>query len=224
MAKYVTLSLALAGAVLVGFWMAGCSDPEKNLNDPDSNKRAEAVRKLAERQDDAVVEKLAKAVEDPNVMVAVTAVESLGNMRNTPAARKALKKAATEEKRDPIRQQAVQALGKQGGKEAMEVLRQVIVADPDPRVRGQVPGAMAAQGSLEDIPLLVRVAETEQDPLVQTRAVRAIEAILGMKFRYDPGGSLAERKIALERIRLQAATIAANQQAALRARAQGKGR
>ncbi|MCX5671523.1 MAG: HEAT repeat domain-containing protein [Planctomycetota bacterium] len=76
MAKYVTLSLALAGAVLVGFWVAGCSDPEKDLNNADPNKRAGGVRKLAEREDDAVVEKLAKAVEDPNVMVAVTAVES----------------------------------------------------------------------------------------------------------------------------------------------------
>lgn len=224
MAKYLTLSLALAGAVLVGLWIAGCSDPEKDLNNADSNKRAEAVRKLAERQDDAVVEKLAKAVEDPNVMVAVTAVESLGNMRHTPAARRALKKAATEEKRDPIRQQAVQALGKQGGNEAKEVLRQVMLVDPDGRVRGQVPGALAALGSLEDIPLLVRVAETEQDPLVQTRAVRAIEAMLGVKFRYDAGGSLAERKKALERIRMQASMIAAAQQAALRAQAQGKGR
>jgi hypothetical protein len=43
-------------------------------------------------------------------------------------------------------------------------------------------------------------------------------------FRYDPGGSPAERKKALERIRMQAAMIAAAQQAALRAQAQGKGR
>ena len=224
MAKYVTLSLALAGAVLVGFWTWGCSNAESDLKSADSAKRAKALDEIARRQDEEAVKIVADAIADPNEMVAVKAVESLGNMRNTPAARKALKKAATEEKRDPIRQQAVQALGKQGGKEAMEVLRQVIVADPDPRVRGQVPGAMAAQGSLEDIPLLVRVAETEQDPLVQTRAVRAIEAILGMKFRYDPGGSPAERKKALERIRTQASMIAAAQQAALRAQAQGKGR
>ena len=47
--------------------------------------------------------------------------------------------------------------------------------------------------------------------------------ILGMTFKYNPGAPLAERKRVVALIRLQAAKLAADQQAALRAMRQRKG-
>lgn len=220
MRKHVALAIAAAG--FVGLWVAGCSDPEGQLKSPDPREVVKGLNELKKRQDEEAVRVIADTVSHPNELVATEAVRALAETRR-PAAQKILRNVATTDKRDGVRQEAVGALGKNGGPEAMGVLRQVIRADPDPRVRSAAALGMVRQRSLEDVPLLVEVAETEQDPVVQTRAVRAIEVLLGMTFRYDPGAPLAERKKAIERIRMQAATVAADIQAGQRAKAQRKG-
>jgi HEAT repeat protein len=223
MAKHVALAVALAGAGLFGLWVAGCSDPAKDAKSGDAKKQMKAFSELAKQGDQKAIEAISEGVKDPNPEVAVEAVRNLGSIRR-PAAVTALKKVATADQRDVVRQEAVAQLGKVGGREAMGVLRQAARVDPDPRVRETAAYGFAIHRSFEDVPLLVEIAETEQDPVVQTRAVRAIEMILGMTFKYDPGAPLAVRKEALARIHLQAATLAAEQQASLRAMRQRKGR
>jgi HEAT repeat protein len=222
MAKHVALAVALAGAGLFGLWVAGCSDPAKDAKSGDAKKQMKALSELAKRGDEKAIEVISEVVKDTDQRVAVEAVRNLGSIRR-PAAVAALKKVATADQRDPVRQEAVAQLGRVGGEEAKGVLRQAARVDPDPRVREEAAMGFALQRSFEDVPLLVEIAETEQDPVVQTRAVRAIEMILGMTFKYDPGAPLAERKKVVARIRLQAATLAADQQAALRAMRQRKG-
>ena len=223
MAKHVALAVALAGAGLFGLWVAGCSDPAKDAKSGDAKKQMKALSELAKQGDERAIEVISEVVKDTNPQVATEAVRNLGSIRR-PAAITALKKVATADQRDVVRQEAVGQLAKVGGQEAMGVLRQAALVDPDPRVRETAAMGFAIHRSFEDVPLLVQIAETEQDPVVQTRAVRAIEMILQMTFKYDPGAPMKERKEALARIRLQAARLAADQQASLRAMRQRKGR
>jgi len=222
MAKHVAWAVALAGAGLLGLWVAGCSDPAKDAKSGDPKTQMRALSELAKRGDEKAIEVISEVVKDPNQDVAVEAVRNLGTIRRPPAVA-ALKKVATTDQRDPVRVEAVARLGMVGGEEAKGVLRQAARVDPDPRVREEAAMGFALQRSFEDVPLLVEIAETEQDPVVQTRAVRAIEMILGMTFKYNPGAPLAERKRVVALIRLQAAKLAADQQAALRAMRQRKG-
>ena len=223
MAKHVALAVALAGAGLFGLWVAGCSDPAKDAKSGDAKRQMKALSELAKQGDEKAIEVISEAVKDTNQQVATEAVRNLGTIRR-PAAVTALKKVVATDQRDPVRQEAVGQLGKVGGQEALGALRQVVRVDPDPRVRETAAYGFAIQRSFEDVPLLVEIAESEQDPVVQTRAVRAIEMILGVSFQYDPGAPVAARKKALERIRLGAATLAADHVAKIRARMQNKSR
>jgi HEAT repeat protein len=223
MAKHVALAVALAGAGLFGLWVAGCSDPAKDAKSGDAKKQMKALSELAKQGDEKAIEVISEVVKDTNQQVATEAVRNLGTIRR-PAAVTALKKVVATDQRDPVRQEAVGQLGKVGGQEALGALRQVVRVDPDPRVRETAAYGFAIQRSFEDVPLLVEIAESEQDPVVQTRAVRAIEMILGVSFQYDPGAPVAARKKALERIRLGAATLAADHVAKIRARMQNKSR
>lgn len=222
MAKHMALALALAGAGLLCLWVAGCSDPAKDVKSSDPKTQMRALSELAKRGDEKAIELISEVVKDTDQQVAVEAVRNLGSIRRPPAVA-ALKTVATTDQRDAVRVVAVAQLGMVGGEEAKGVLRQAARVDPDPRVREEAAMGFVLQRSLEDIPLLVEIAETEQDPVVQTRAVRAIEAILCVTFKYDPGAPLAERKKALARVRLGAINIAADQQATLRAMRQRKG-
>jgi hypothetical protein len=209
----MTMHATVVWAVIVGvgsLWAGGCSDPEKDLGSPDQRKVMEAVRKVAERRDDQAVDQVAKVVGHQDTMVAATGVRTLGMMRRARAV-KILTEIASgaTEKRSAVRQEAVIQLGSQKDPEALNTLRQVIKADPDPRVRAAAATSLSRQHSLPDVALLVQVAEAEQDPVVQARAVGSVERLIGLKFGYDPQASPAERQKALLRMRSIALTAAA---------------
>jgi HEAT repeat protein len=222
MAKHTTLVLALVGTGLFGWVVAGCSDIDSKLKSADPRDRREAVQKLSQRQDPEALAKLRKAAEDPDEKVAKAAVEGMSNVR-APAAREAIREVAAKDKRAAVLLAAVSAMARRPDKGDLDVARQIF-RTADPQVLMETTILFVIHKSYEDIPMLVEAAEAEQDLQAQTRTVRAIEAILGMTFRYDPGAPAEERKKALERIRMQAAAVAAGQAAAARAKAQGKSR
>jgi len=223
MAKHTTLILALVGTGLVGWVVAGCSDIDGKLKSADPRDRRQAVQKLSQRQDPEALPKLRKAAEDPDEEVARAAVEGMSNVR-TPEAREGIREAAANDKRAAVRLAAISAMARQPDKGDLNVARQILRTGDDRQVLMETTILFVIHHSYEDIPMLVEAAESEQDLQAQTRTVRAIEAILGMTFRYDPGAPAEERKKALERIRMQAAALAAGQAAAARAKAQGKSR
>jgi hypothetical protein len=224
MAKHTTLVVALVGTGLVGWVVAGCSDIDGKLQSADPRDRQEAVQELSQRQDPEALPKLRKAAEDPDEKVAKAAVEGMSNVR-APAAREAIREVAAKDKRAAVQLAAISAMARWPDKDDLNVARQILLRPgTDPQVLMETKMLFVIHKSYEDIPMLVEAAEAEQDLQAQTRTVRAIEAILGMTFRYDPGAPAEERKKALERIRMQAATVAAGQAAAARAKAQGKSR
>lgn len=209
----MTMQATVVWALMVGvgsLWVGGCSDPTQGLESPDPSKVVEAARKAATTKDDQVVERVAKKASHPDTMVSAEVVRSLGMMRR-PRAVKILTEIASgaTEKRSAVRQEAVIQLGSQKDPEALKTLRQVITADPDPRVRAAAATSLSRQHSLPDVALLVQVAEAEQDPVVQARAVGSVERLIGLKFGYDPQAPPAERQKALLRMRSIALTAAA---------------
>ncbi len=214
-----------AAMVAVGsLWVGGCNDPEKDLESTDQRKVMDATRRVAERKDDAAVDQIAKVVANQDTMTAAGAVRSLGSIRRDRAV-KVLSEIASgaTEKRAAVRQEAVIQLGSQKGPEALNTLRQVIKADPDPRVRAAAATSLSRQHSLPDVALLVQVAEAEQDPVVQARAVGSVERLIGLKFGYDPQAPPAERQKALLRMRSIALTAAAGLEDARRNKKKGRG-
>ncbi|MBE3070055.1 MAG: HEAT repeat domain-containing protein [Planctomycetes bacterium] len=211
MKRHAILALAVAMGSAAVLWLCGCNDPTKDLESDDPAKLIPAVRASANRASDDTADKVAKVIRNRDTMVSAEAVRSLGAMRR-PRAVKILTEVASgvEEKRGAVRQEAVIQLGTQRSPEALNTLRQVLKADPDPRVRAAAATSISRQRSLPDVALLVEVAENETDPVVQARAVGSVERLIGLKFGYDPRASPAERQKALLRMRGMALTAASS--------------
>ena len=205
------LALVVAMGSVGVLWLCGCSDPTKDLASDDAAKVIPALRASASRASDDTAEKVGKVIASRDTMVSAEAVRSLGAMRQRRAV-KILTEVASgvNEKRGAVRQEAVIQLGTQKDPEALNTLRQVLKADPDPRVRAAAATSISRQRSLPDVALLVEVAESETDPVVQARAVGSVERLVGLKFGYDPKASPAERQMALWRMRGIALTAASS--------------
>jgi len=213
MSSRTTGTTACAVAALTCLTIGGCSDPTVDLDSPDADKKIEALRRCARQPDDEVVERVAEVVSHRDTMVAAEAVRSLGRMGH-PKAVDVLKEVAGvgKHRHSALRREAVIQLGRQreAREEVLPVLRQCLKEDADPRVRAAAALSISRQRSLVDAPLLMETAETEPDPVVQTRAVRAVERLVGMRFRYDPTAPKAQRDAALRRMRRVATRVAAN--------------
>lgn len=211
MKRHAILALVVAMGSAGVLWLGGCSDPTKDLESDNAAKAIDALRKCATRASDDTAEKVGKVIASRDTMVAAEAVRSLGAMRQRRAV-KILTEVASgvNEKRGAVRQEAVIQLGTQKDPEALNTLRQVLKADPDPRVRAAAATSISRQRSLPDVALLVEVAESETDPVVQARAVGSVERLVGLKFGYDPKASPAERQMALRRMRGIALTAASS--------------
>jgi HEAT repeat protein len=191
--------------------LAGCAEKAGDVESKDRSARLQGVRQLAAEDSAEAVARIERAASHPDALTAIEAVRVLGASPR-PQARQALRKVIAEEPRAPVRREAVIFLGQRPkdrvGDEDLEVLRRVVVRDPDPRVRSDAAAALGTVGGLADVKLLVDVATTDEDLLVQSRAVRAIEDLLDLRFKYDSKAPAAEREAALRRVRDLAPAIA----------------
>jgi hypothetical protein len=192
----------------------GCSETTANVQSNDQTERIRGLNQLAREgtEEAEVLIEQAASHEDPRT--AIEAVKILGRSPQ-PRAREALLKVVAEEVRVPVRREAVVLLGqlpKQAVRsEDLEVLRRVVMRDPDPQVRSDAAAALGTVGGLADVKLLVEVATTatgDGELVLQCRAVRAVEDLLDMGFKYDPKAPLEQRQEALARVREYAPAIA----------------
>ncbi len=201
------LWLAMTGVLLA---FSGCGE-DASVESGDRHVRIRAIRDLSQEGDRKAARQLAEATRHEDTTTALAAVAGLGRMPNEEA-RKALREAVAGDERSKVRESAIVALA--GEREhdpdpaSTELLRRVARSDPDGSVRAAAASALSAMGTLEEVRFLVEMALAEDDARAQLRAVRAIEDLLDLRFKFDPNGTEAERRAALERIRSQAPAIA----------------
>jgi HEAT repeat protein len=203
----LTLLLAAAAGLLCA---AGCAEPGQSVNSPDSREVIAAVGELAQRGRDDDVVQIELATINGDSLVAAESVRALGSLRRAEAV-EALKRVVTEEKRPEVREETVYQLGlqRQEAPVVVDILEQLVQRDALPRVRAAAATGLARLRVWEDIPLLVDVAERDADAMVQSRAVAAVESMIGLKVGYDWQASASERRAAVKRLRGIAMTAGA---------------
>jgi len=200
-------ALAAAGAAGL-LCAAGCTEPGQGINSPDSREVVTAVNELAARGSDDDVMQIELATINGDAQVAAEAVRALGAIRSVEAAT-ALKRVAVEERRPEVREEVAYQLGLQGEEVPAPFLEQLILRDTSPRVRAAAASSLGRLRVWVDIPLLVDVAEKDADAMVQSRAVAAVESMIGIGVGYDSRASAPERRKALARLRGVALTAGA---------------
>jgi HEAT repeat protein len=201
MGKVGLLTPALAAAAAVALFCApGCAEPGQGINSSDSREVIASVNELAARGSEEDVVQIELATISTDAHVAAEAVRGLGSIRCAEAVA-ALKRVAVEEKRPEVREEVAYQLGLQREEAPIEVLEQLLQRDASPRVRAAAASSLARLRVLEDIPLLVDVAERETDVFVQSRAVSAVESMIGLKVGYDVRAPAPERRSAVRRLR-----------------------
>ena len=204
------LYVCLVGMALLALPLAaGCDE-----GPPATNEKVMQVRRiqeLAEEDTPEAVRQIAAIAADEDPDMARKAVWALARCRH-PKSREALADVVARDARPPVRREAVSVLGQlpreQVRPEELTVLRRAARSDPDASVRGEAAAALGVVGGLEDVRLLVEVAAKTEDLAVQARAVRAIEDLIDVRFRYDAKAPPGERAEALARIEAMAPAIA----------------
>jgi HEAT repeat protein len=188
---------------------AGCDE-----GPPATNEKVMQVRRiqeLAEEDSPEAVRQIAAVAADEDSDMARKAVWALARCQH-PESREALAGVVARDARPPVRREAVSVLAQlpreQVRPEGLTVLRRAARSDPDASVRGEAAAALGVVGGLEDVRLLVEVAVKTEDLAVQARAVRAIEDLIDVRFRYDAKAPPGERAKALARIEAMAPAIA----------------
>ena len=200
----------LTGMALVVLSLAaGCAE-----SPPAANEKVMQVRRiqeLAEEDTPDAVRQIAAIASGEDTDMARQAVWALARSRH-PESREALAGVVAREARPLVRREAVSVLGQlpreQVRPEELTVLRGAARSDPDASVRGEAAAALGVVGGLEDVRMLVEVAVKTEDLAVQARAVRAIEDLIDVRFRYDAKAPPEERAEALARIEAMAPAIA----------------
>jgi HEAT repeat protein len=212
--KSIRAAAALVGAIAITVWLGGCKDAGEQATSSNAEDRLQAIHALADRNDDASVQRLAEASRHEDVRTATEAMSSLGRVRH-PEASRALVQAATTDQRAPMRQLAVRTIGERRDMDSAPVVRQILLGDADPRVKAEAAAALGRIGTLDDVDLLTNVATNTKDVLLQSRSVAAIERLLHLRFDYSPTAPESERQRAVAR--LAAAPDLARQLKAIRA-------
>jgi hypothetical protein len=163
---------------------------------------------LASRGHDEDVQQIELATINSDSVVAAEAVRGLGSVHRA-AAVETLKRVALEEQRPEVREEAVYQLGLQRESPPVGFLEQTLLRDGSPRVRAAAASSLERLRVWEDIPLLVDVAEKDPDVMVQSRAVSAVEGMIGAKIGYDLQASVQDRRNAVKRLRAIAVTAGA---------------
>ena len=204
------LHLCLVGMALLALPLAaGCDEVPPATNEKVMQVRR--IQELAEEDSPEAVLRIAAVAADEDPDMARQAVWALARCRH-PESRKALAGVVARDARPPLRREAVSVLGQlpreQVRPEELTVLRHAARSDPNASVRGEAAAALGVVGGLEDVRLLVEVAVKTENLAVQARAVRAIEDLLDVRFRYDAKAPPGERAKALARIEAMAPAIA----------------
>jgi len=206
---------ALAGwpiLLVAGIALCGCRDSSQGLNASDAEDRRKALAALAKEDSESAAEKVSKMVGHEDLATAGDAVWALGRMTN-PRATEVLRQVALRDARPKIRCEAAVAVGQRRSEASVKVLRQMVQTDQSPDVRAEAAASLGNVGSVADIDVLVGAVESAsapQDLPVESRAMGAIERLVGVTFYYDPKALPAERRKAIDRMRMVARAAAAS--------------
>jgi HEAT repeat protein len=194
------------GSALILF-SGGCSDSFPGLSSSDAGERARALQRLAAAGDEKAVEQVAALVKHGDTRTASQAIEALGRMSSARAC-DALRDVMTSERRPELRKWAAVSLAQRREPQAAETLRRAVGSDPAPEVRAEAALGLARVGNIDDVDVLANAAGAENDAHVAHCEVSALEALIGVRFPYDPNASPEARKAELERIRSTARNLA----------------
>ena len=209
MAGFRHFSSVVVASACIAAAMAGCwSAPDEELTE--QTKQIKTIQSLAKKESDEAVDRVMEFTNAPDRMTARTAVWALGQMKS-PRATKKLEDVAKRHPEGEIRFEAVTALSFKTPDEARPVLRQVVERDPDPNVRGAAAAAFGQVGTLDDVEFLSKALAGDESVVVQSRAVAAVERLVGVRFRFDPTAPAEVRREVINRLRHYAPLIAEKQ-------------
>jgi hypothetical protein len=141
----------------------------ETLEPADRDRARQRLAELPEETSTEAITALLSKDEDPTVRT--IAVIGLGSMREE-SAKEALFEALADGDRQ-VRLQAIYALGKLWGDDALESLGEVLLKDPDPVVRRDAAITMARSADEEALEAL-RQAQFDGDPMVQEVVAHAL--------------------------------------------------
>jgi len=199
-------SVVVVASVLIATAMTGCSSaPDEELTE--QSKQIKTIQDLAKKESDEAVDRVMEFANAPDRMTARTAVWALGQMKS-PRATKKLEEVAKHHPEGEIRFEAVTSLSFKTPDEARPVLKQVVECDPDPDVRGAAAAAFGQVGTLDDVDFLAKALAGDESVVVQSRAVAAVERLVGVHFQFDPTAPAEVRREVINRVRQYAPLIA----------------
>lgn len=206
---------ALAGwpiLLVPAILLCGCRDSAKSLESSDAKDRRAALAALAKEDSEAAAERASKMVGHEDLATAGDAVWALGRMTNSRAT-EVIHQVALRDARPKIRREAAAAMAQRPSEGSVKVLRQMVQTDQSPEVRAEAAASLGNVGSAADVDVLVGAVESASAPEdlpVESRAMGAIERLVGVTFYYDPKAPPAERRKAIDRMRMVARAAAAN--------------
>jgi hypothetical protein len=204
------LAAMTMGAMMI--FLAGCSDPASKLTSSNPDEVIAAIRAIAQRGHEGDVGLLVDVTANPDELIAKEAARGIGGIDRPEAADalRSIAKGERNETRETIRAEAVLQLNRHPDEKTAELLRKIVEVDPGPTVRtAAVAGletlAVSYRGRdnmavHKDLARLVKVAQDDGDVAVQSRAVKAIESLVNLKFKFDGTKSGAERQAVIDRI------------------------
>jgi HEAT repeat protein len=195
---------------MAGIVLYGCRDSAQGLEAPDAKDRRKALTALAKEDSESAAEKVSKMVAHEDLATAGDAVWALGRMTN-PRATEVIRQVALRDARPTIRREAAVAMGQRPSEASVKILRQMVQSDQTPDVRAEAAASLGNVGSVADVDVLVGAVESASAPEdlpVESRAMGAIERLVGVTFYYDPKAPPAERRKAIDRMRMVAKAAA----------------
>lgn len=139
-------------------------------------------------------------LNEPEEAHQLDAVRHLGDMHDpkiVPALTELLQKTRSETLIEAI----VEALGKQRDPRAAAALQEAAKGNYDDFLKFTIANAQLSVGDPEGFQTLIRILATEEAGFARQQAIELLESESGQKFGYDPAKSVAENKIALNKIR-----------------------
>jgi|GEM_PF-2156404 len=193
----------IGGAVLlvavIGWFLMGGENPEKDLTSGRQDRRLLAIEKLEQKDSPEAARIILQYTTDNDIQVARRSLYALGRMPN--GAKTEVLTQAMSSENPQIREAAVVAMGMRGDKTDKVAMRDRLARDPSPEVRVAAAAELGAMRDWDSVPLLVSALDSQDETLANV-AMRCLLDIGGREHAgFKPGATPAQRAEAIRALK-----------------------